>query len=146
MEWFEELWENPYLWSIFWSVAAAKVCWLMLDPEMFPGGRRFAPSVRSAAMASLVLGASYDYSWGDYVFALAVFVAIVVCSDAIHRRELGRQAAQINRLVQELKKHNIECDLPQEQLKEDTGCSLIQILLGIVVGMIATLIWPVFRI
>ena len=140
MDWFVELWENPYLWSIFWSVAAAKVCWLMLDPEMLPGARRFAPSVRSAAMASLVLRAGFYYGWGDYIFALAVFIAIVVCSDAIHRRELGRQAAQISRLVQELKKHNIECDLPQEQLKEDAGCSLIQILLGIVVGMIATLI------
>ena len=146
MEWLVEIWENPYLWSIFWSVAAAKVCWLILDPQMLPGARRFAPSARSAVMASLVLGAGIDYGWSDYVFALTVFVAIVVCCDAIHRRKLGSQAAQFNSLVQELKKHNIECDLPQEQLKEDAGCSLIQILLGIVVGMIATLIWPIFRV
>lgn len=141
MEWFVELWENPYLWNMFWSVAVAKVFWLFLDPQMLPGGRRFAPSARGAAMGSLVLnGALWSGGFDNYLVVVLLAVAFVVCSDAIHRRELGSQAAQFNRLVQELKKHNIECDLPQEQLKEDAGCSLFQILVGIVVGVIVTLL------
>ena len=71
---------------------------------------------------------------------LLLTIAFAVCSDAIHRRELSRQAARFNQLVQELKKHNIECDLPQEPLKEDAGCSPVQIVLGFVVGVIATLV------
>ena len=52
MEFFEELWENPYLRNMIWSVVVAKVIWLMLDPDMAPGARRFAPSASSAAIAS----------------------------------------------------------------------------------------------
>ncbi len=141
MEWFEEILENPYLWNMFWSVAVAKVFWLFLDPQMLPGARRFAPSARSAAMASLVLNGAFLSGRSDtYLLAELLAVAFVVCSDAIHRRELSSQAAQINRLVQELKKHNIECDLPQGQLEEDAGCSIFQILVGIVVGVIVTLL------
>ena len=71
---------------------------------------------------------------------LLLAIAFAVCSDAIHRRELSRQAAQFSQLVQVLKKHNIECELPQEPLKEDAGCTPVQIVLGIVVGVIVTLI------
>lgn len=140
----EELFENWYLWSAFWSVAVAKVVRMFFDEDMFPGARRFAPSARSAAMASLVWSAGWQDDWDGYVVALTIFVAIVVCSDAIHRRELGIQAARFNRLIQELKKQNIECDLPREELSEEAGCSLIQILLGIVVGVIVTLVRGVF--
>ena len=147
MEFFEELWENPYLRNMIWCVVVTKVIWLMLDPDMAPGARRFAPSAPSAAIASMItMGAIWDGGYADSPVVFLLPVAFVIGSDAIHRRELSRQAARFNQLVQVLKKHNIECDLPQEQLKEDTGCSLIQILLGIVVGMIATLIWPIFRI
>lgn len=145
MDFFEALWEDPFLWNMFWCVVAAKVFRLLLDPQMFPDARRFAPSARSAAMASLVLNGSiltvvYRGEYHEYPLMLLLPVAFVIGSDAIHRRELSKQAARFNQLVQELKKHNIECDLPQEPLKEDAGCSPVQIVLGFVVGVIATLV------
>ena len=145
MDFFEALWDDPFLWNMFWCVVAAKVFRLLLDPQMFPDARRFAPSARSAAMASLVLNGSiltvvYRGEYHEYPLMLLLAIAFVVCSDAIHRQELSRQAAQFNQLVQELKKHNIECELPQEPLKEDAGCTPVQIVLGIVVGVIVTLI------
>jgi acid phosphatase family membrane protein YuiD len=141
MEFFEELWENPYLRNMIWCVAVTKVIWLMLDPDMAPGARRFAPSAPSAAIASMItMGAIWDGGYADPPVVFLLPVAFVIGSDAIHRRELSRQAARFNQLVQELKKHNIECDLPPEPLPEDAGSSLIQIVLGIVVGVIATLV------
>ena len=141
MEFFEELWENPYLRNMIWSVVVAKVIWLMLDPDMAPGARRFAPSAPSAAIASMItMGAIWDGGYTDSPVVFLLPVAFVIGSDAIHRRELSRQAARFNQLVQVLKKHNIECELPQEPLKEDAGCSPVQIALGFVVGVIATLV------
>lgn len=141
MDFFEALWEDPFLWNMFWCVVAAKVIWLMLDPAMAPGARRFAPSASSAAIASMVtMGAIWDGGYTDSPVVFLLPVAFVIGSDAIHRRELSKQAARFNQLVQELKKHNIECDLPQEPLKEDAGCSPVQIVLGFVVGVIATLV------
>ena len=126
---------------MFWCVVAAKVFRLLLDPQMFPDARRFAPSAPSAAIASMItVGAIWDGGYADSPVAFLLPVAFVIGSDAIHRRELSRQAARFNQLVQVLKKHNIECELPQEPLKEDAGCSPVQIVLGIVVGVIVTLI------
>ena len=141
MEFFEALWANPYLRNMIWSVVVAKVIWLMLDPQMFPDARRFAPSAPSAAIASMItMGAIWDGGYTDSPVVFLLPVAFVIGSDAIHRRELSRQAARFNQLVQVLKKHNIECELPQEPLKEDAGCSPVQIVLGFVVGVIATLV------
>ena len=56
------------------------------------------------------------------------------------REQLMQVKSYLHQLVQELKKHNIECDLPPEQLKEDAGCTPVQIVLGFVVGVIATLV------
>jgi acid phosphatase family membrane protein YuiD len=86
------------------------------------------------------MGILLDGAYSDSPVVILLPVAFLVCSDAIHRRELSNQAAQFNRLVQELKKHNIECDLPQEPLKEDAGCSPVQLVHGFVVGVIATLV------
>ena len=145
MDWFEVLWENPYLRNVIWSVVVAKVIWLMLDPNMLPGARRFAPSARCAAMASMVtMAALMDGFYYDSPVVILLPAAFLVCSNVIHRRELSNQAAQFNKLVQELKKQNIECDLPQEPLKEDAGCGLIQVVLGLVVGTIATLVGLAF--
>lgn len=141
MDFFEALWEDPFLWNMFWCVVAAKVFRLLLDPQMFPDARRFAPSAPSAAIASMItMGAIWDGGYTDSPVVFLLPVAFVIGSDAIHRRELSRQAARFNQLVQVLKKHNIECELPQEPLKEDAGCSPVQIVLGFVVGVIATLV------
>ena len=144
MAWLAYIFENPFLWEMIWAVVLTKAIQLFLVPEMSPRAQRFAPSARSAAMASVTLRVGMEFRW-DYPFVIQLLIAIVVCSDAIHRRQLGSQVAQFNRLVQELKKQDVIYDLPQNELSEDAGCSPTQIIMGIVVGVIVTLAWRIFR-
>ena len=144
MEWLKDLFENPFLCQVFWSVVMTRVIRLFLDPEMLPEARRFAPSARSAAMASVALTAGLDYGWHSFEFAIALLVAVAVCSNAAHLRKLGSQVAQLNRQVRELKGPDMICDLPRSEPAKDAGCSPIQIMLGIAVGVIVTLVRLVF--
>ena len=78
------------------------------------------------------------------VFALSVALAMVVIYDATGiRRQAGRHAEIINAMVQDLVEGH---PLRQEALREVLGHSpmeaIVGVVLGLVVSLITAMIWP----
>ena len=105
----------------------------------------FMPSTRSATMASVTYLSLTYYGFDRIEFTTIFVFAAFLCYDAVRlHRVSGEHAAVINRLARELKRLDPECDLPSDALEAE-GSSLIQILVGIIVGILLTLlIGPAF--
>ena len=83
-----------------------------------------------AAMSFLMCGP------GSFEFAVTGILAIIVCHDAMGvRLETGKQAQVINEIV---KSFSIMAEkaLPETKLKELVGHTPIQVLAGILIGII----------
>lgn len=94
------------------------------------------PSSHSALIVAMATSVGKYAGLASVEFAIAAAVAIVVMYDAANvRREAGRQAELLNRIVLDLYRDN---HLDQEKLKELLGHTPVEVaagaLLGIAVG------------
>ena len=96
------------------------------------------PSSHSALIVAMATSVGKDEGLSSTAFAIAAAVALVVMYDAANvRREAGRQAELLNRIVLDLYRDN---HLDQEKLKELLGHTPVEVaagaLLGLAVGLL----------
>lgn len=144
MNWFQKLLSNPFLLiglsSWFWAqliktiihaIVTKKVDFTRLVGD---GGM---PSGHSATVSSLAVSAAMVYGLGSFEFAIALVFAIVVCKDAMGvRLETGKQAAIINDIVEAFNVLTSEEKLPDAKLKEFVGHTPLQVIAGILLGIV----------
>ena len=144
MNWFLELIKNPFLLTSLSSWFVAQVLKtiiyaiqnkkLDLDRLVGDGGM---PSGHSATVSSLAVFCGLYFGFGTFQFAIAAILAIIVCHDAMGvRLETGKQALVINEIVEILSSK----ELPEVKLKELVGHSPIQVLAGILLGIVNALV------
>ena len=143
MTWFFDLLHNPFLITAISSWGIAQVLKMLINAAIsrkFSLERLFGdggmPSGHSATVSSLAVMSALVYGAGSFEFAISALFAIVVCHDAMGvRQETGKQAVVINEIV---KTFSIltENKVPQTKLKEFVGHTPIQVLAGIVLGVI----------
>ena len=144
MNWFQELLSNGFLlvalsswvWAqliktIIHAIVTKKVDFTRLVGD---GGM---PSGHSATVSSLAVSAAMVYGLGSFEFAIALVFAIVVCKDAMGvRLETGKQAAIINDIVEAFNVLTSEEKLPDAKLKEFVGHTPLQVIAGILLGIV----------
>jgi uncharacterized protein len=98
------------------------------------------PSSHSALIVSATAAIGLNFGFDTPLFALAVAVAMVVVYDATGiRRQAGLHAQKINILIDELLKGH---PISDKQLKEVLGHSPLEVVGGVVLGIvIALLVW-----
>lgn len=98
------------------------------------------PSSHSAMVCAMVTAIGFHEGVGSSMFALAICFAGVVMYDAAGvRRSTGRNAAVINRLIEDLGKDGFV--FTEERLKELVGHTPIQVFAGALLGiLIGTLV------
>lgn len=94
------------------------------------------PSGHSATVTSLAVISALVYGTGSYQFAISAILAIIVCHDATGvRRETGKQAVVLNEIMKSFEILASE-KLPEVKLKEFVGHTPVQVIAGVIVGII----------
>ncbi len=144
MNWFQELLSNGFLLvalsSWFWAQLIKTILHAIVTKRVDftrlvgDGGM---PSGHSATVSSLATAAALVYGLGSFEFAIALVFAIVVCKDAMGVRfETGKQAAIINDIVEAFNVLTSEEKLPDAKLKEFVGHTPLQVIAGILLGIV----------
>ena len=98
------------------------------------------PSGHSATVTSLATLAALTYGSDSFQFAIAAILAIIVCHDAMGvRLETGKQAEVLNDLIEVIDLLTTE-ELPEVKLKEFVGQTPIQVMAGVIVGILNAVI------
>ena len=93
------------------------------------------PSAHSATVSALAAFAAFHEGPGSFHFAAALFLAIIVCHDAMGvRLETGKQAKLLNEMLKAFEDLTKK-DLPETKLKEFVGHTPIQVVAGILTGI-----------
>lgn len=97
------------------------------------------PSAHSAAVISLVICVAKELGTASPFFAMSVLFALITMFDAqTWRRSIGAQAKILNGIMDDLhEKKKIE----EDRLRELVGHTPIEVLMGVVVGTIVTLMF-----
>ena len=143
MAWFTDLLTNPYLIISLSSWFVAQVLKVIinafvhrklnLERMIGDGGM---PSGHSATVASLATICGILHGTGSFPFAATFVLAIIVCHDAMGvRQETGKQAVVLNEIISSFTILTGE-DLPEVKLKELVGHTPIQVIAGILIGVV----------
>ncbi len=98
------------------------------------------PSGHSATVTAIALMLGLVYGFDSAIFALGAVLAVIVCHDATGvRMETQKQAYLINELVKAFSELS-EDKLPEVKLKKFVGHSPIQVMAGILLGIVNALI------
>ena len=102
------------------------------------------PSGHSATVTSLSAFCGLSFGFGSFQFAVTAILAIIVCHDAMGvRLETGKQAEVINELTKTIELLSSK-EWTQEKLKEFVGHTPIQVLAGILLGIVNALVMYFF--
>lgn len=147
MNWLLELITNPFLLTSLSSWLVAQVLKTILyaienkelDFERMVGDGGM-PSGHSATVTSLSVFCGLSFGFGSFQFAVTAILAIIVCHDAMGvRLETGKQAEVINELTKTIELLSSK-EWNQEKLKEFVGHTPIQVLAGILLGIVNALV------
>ena len=96
------------------------------------------PSSHSAAVSAVATSIGIICGFGSPIFAVALTLAAIVMNDAHSvRRAAGQQARLVNQIVDELfKTHRF----PQHKLVELLGHTRVEVLLGMILGIVTALL------
>lgn len=95
------------------------------------------PSAHSAFVSSLATVILLREGLDSAAFAIALILALVVIRDAVgFRKEIGHNAVLTNILAQEVFPNN-----PEIQVQERIGHSLKEVIAGLIVGIVFSLIF-----
>ena len=141
-----QLLENRILWVgvLCWFVAQTlKVVLTLIVEKKLDWSRMFGlggmPSSHTSVVVSMSVASGIRMGFNSAIFAISAGLALITMTDAMGvRREAGKQAAVINRVVQELVENG--GDLQERTLKELLGHSPLQVFVGAMVGLIIALI------
>lgn len=95
------------------------------------------PSSHSTTVFALTTFAGLNYGFASFHFAVCAVFSLIICRDAVGvRRETGKQSIIINELKQLLSNEKID----NIKLKEFVGHTPVQVLAGVVLGIITALV------
>ena len=143
MDWFIDLLTNKFLlvslssWfvaqmlkTVIYAIEVKKWDWSRLCGD---GGM---PSGHSATVTSLAVFCGLNFGFGSYQFAIAAILAIIVCHDAMGvRLETGKQAVAINEILEAFELLAPD-KISEANLKEFVGHTPIQVIAGILLGIL----------
>jgi len=151
MDFFIDLFKNPFLITATSSWAVAQVLKVIINAvvnkkvsieRLFGDGGM--PSAHSATVSSLAIFSALTYGTNSFEFAVAGILAIIVCHDAMGvRLETGKQALLINEIIKSFSILTEE-KLPEVKLKELVGHTPVQVLAGILLGVINAFVMHYF--
>lgn len=94
------------------------------------------PSGHSATVSSLAMLSALTFGFGSFEFAVTSILAIIVCHDAMGvRLETGKQAIKINEILEAFDLIHPN-KISEANLKEFVGHTPIQVIAGILLGII----------
>ncbi len=97
------------------------------------------PSSHSASVMALSTLVGLREGWGSPLFGVTLYFSVIVMYDAAGlRRAAGKQAAILNRIVDELSRTHA---VPQERLMELLGHTPMEVLAGALLGVVVGLIF-----
>ena len=106
---------------------------LVLERMVGDGGM---PSGHSATVTSLAMISGFSFGFDSFHFAVTALLAIIVCHDAMGvRLETGKQAQIINEMMEAFEVWTKK-ELPEVKLKEFVGHTPIQVIAGILLGVL----------
>ena len=142
MTWLKELVTNPFLITSCSSWFIAQVIKVIINAcvtkkldweRLFGDGGM--PSAHSVTVSSLAAFAALQEGPGSFHFAAALFLAIIVCHDAMGvRQQAGKQAVLLNELIKSFEALTSNA-LPEVKLKEFVGHTPVQVMAGILIGI-----------
>jgi acid phosphatase family membrane protein YuiD len=147
MNWLIEFITNPYLItgvsSWFYAQVLKTIIFLIINKK-FDFSRMFGdggmPSGHSATVTSVTMLIGLAIGPGSVEFAISCILAIIVCHDATGvRRETEKQAFIIDELVKAFEEL-AEDKLPEVKLKKFVGHSPVQVMAGILLGIVNALV------
>ena len=112
-----------------------------VDPALFLalGGM---PSSHSASVSAVATSVGLRVGFDSPIFAVALAFALIVMIDAQSvRRAAGEQARLVNQIVAELFK---EHKLSQEKLAELLGHTFMEVMLGMLMGVLTAILFHAF--
>ncbi len=127
---------------ISWAVAQViKTLINFIMTKSFDPGRLIGsggmPSSHSAFVTGLATSAFVNYGADSAVFAICFVLAFVVMYDAMGvRRETGKQAELLNQITEIFSANYAEFDTPEKALKVLVGHTPLQVLFGLIIGMV----------
>lgn len=144
MRWLIDIITNPFLITSLasWFVAQLMktIIYAIINKKidlrwMFSDGAM--PSAHSATVCSLAAISGLVSGFNSFPFACTTILAVIVCHDAMGvRRETGKQAVVLNELIKAFDVLGAE-NLPEDvKLKEFVGHTPVQVLAGILVGVV----------
>ena len=136
-----EILNNRFIQAGFlaWAIAQAlKVVLTLIITREFDKTRMWGsggmPSSHSSTTCALMMMIGYSHGFDSALFALAfAFSAIVMYDAAGVRRSTGKNAAVLNRLIDDLYKDG---SFHEEHLKELVGHTPVQVLAGALLGIL----------
>ena len=143
MNWLYDLFTNPFLLTALSSWFIAQVLKTIinaiinkkLDWERMVGDGGM-PSGHSATVSSLATLSALLCGFSSFEFGVTAILAIIVCHDATGvRQETGKQAVLLNEMVKAFEALGGD-DLPEVKLKEFVGHTFVQVLTGILIGIL----------
>ncbi len=97
------------------------------------------PSSHSASVMALSTLVGLQEGWDSPLFGVTLYFSVIVMYDAAGlRRAAGKQAAILNRIVDELSRTHA---VPQERLMELLGHTPMEVLAGALMGVVVGLIF-----
>lgn len=147
MAWFVDLVSNPFLITSTsaWMVAQvmkviinAIICRKLDWERLFGDGGM--PSGHSATVTALATYAALAKGPGSFEFAVCGILAIVVCHDAMGvRLETQKQGRLLQELVEAFEALH-DKDLPEVKLKRFVGHTPLQVITGMILGIVNALV------
>lgn len=143
MTWFSKLLCNQFLIISLSSWLIAQVLKFIIHSILYKSfdimrlfGDGGMPSGHSATVATLATVSALSCGIGSFQFAVTAILAIIVCHDAMGvRLETGKQAVVLNDIVEAFNVLSTE-KLPEVKLKEFVGHTPIQVISGVLLGII----------
>lgn len=148
MSWLHDLITNPFLItgvsSWFWAQVIKTIIHRIVTGK-FEWERMFGdggmPSGHSATVTSLAMMCGLVYGTGSHELAVTMILAIIVCHDAMGvRLETGKQAVVINELRKTISILTEKSISDEDKLKEFVGHTPIQVLAGVLIGIVNSII------
>lgn len=150
MDWLFEMLKNPFLLIPLSSWAEAQILKTIIHAVIHKKvdilrlvGDGGMPSGHSATVSSLAVFSACYYGTNSFQFAVTMILAIIVCHDAMGvRLETGKQAVILNELISTLStlESMTKGEISDVKLKEFVGHTPIQVLAGILVGVINAIV------
>lgn len=95
------------------------------------------PSSHAASVAALATAVGLQTGWGSVHFGMAAFFSLVIMYDAAGiRHAAGRQAAVLNRMLEDLREHH---SIEGDRLIELLGHTPLEVFIGAAYGVVLAL-------